>query len=237
MLANKFNNIAMKFLSAFYVFIFTSLLLTSCYDDPDFGNEPRLTYIDVYFRENAPGTLDSLVVIVNFEDGDGDLGIIQGEPGYELYTRIPSPPPDSKPYWVYDADDDRMPEYNCVDYEFAPRTEGDSIRDTLYVERNEAYYNYSLNLFTKVEDQFLEVDRFCAPPLGGQFFPLKDNLNTDGPLRGTLVFGTEDAYKAQFRNDTLKAQVIIRDRAGNVSNAIETDPFTLNDIAVETDTE
>jgi hypothetical protein len=50
--------------------------LTGCFDSPKFGNTPKIEYKNIYFGyAPTPSKLDSLVVELSFEDGDGDLGL------------------------------------------------------------------------------------------------------------------------------------------------------------------
>ena len=219
----------MKFLRPFFLFTFTILLFAGCFDEPSFGDPPRLTGIDIYFKELTK-TSDSLVIRVDFEDGDGDLGISGGEEGFGEFFLIPNPRTGEP--WIYDPDDPELPPYSCESFRDIDLTPNDTIddKDTVYVQYNEAYYNYSITLYTKEDGQYQEFDPLCAPPLGGRFPALRDDFTVDRPLKGTIQWGTVGAYSSRFRNDTLKIDVTIRDRAGHVSNIITKENFTLQDI-------
>ena len=212
--------------------VFVSLLLASCYEDPDFSDTPRLTDIEVYTKDASNGR-DSLIVRVGFEDGDGDLGIGGNE--NDPFFRIPNPNT-NEPYWIYRSNntDPGLPPYDCERYRFVPLTPGDSVYDTLLVEYNEDYFNYDVTLFTKEDGQYQEYDFIapprCSTPLGGRFFPLRDDFSVDSPLRGTLQWATASSYRVLFRNDTLRIDVVMRDRAGNVSNTITFDEFTIEGV-------
>ncbi len=211
-----------------------SLMLTACLEAPEFGDPPRLTGIEVYFKE-VDRQPDSLVVRVDFEDGDGDLGVSGRENDADDY--IPIANPDDGGYWFYDQDnpDPRLPEYNCrqftdIDLDL---TDGIVDKDTIRADYNEAYYNYSITLYTKENGQYKEFDFLierCSAPLGGRFPPLRDDFSVDRPLKGTIQWGSVDFYKSLFRNDTLRIDVTIRDRAGNVSNVYTKEDFTLEQI-------
>lgn len=212
------------------------LLVTACLEAPEFGDPPRLTGIDVYFKE-IDGRSDSLVVRVDFEDGDGDLGVSGREDGARDY--IPVPHPETNGFWIYNPSnpDFRLPPYECRLYDYIDLTPTDGIddRDTIRANYNEAYYNYSITLYTKEDGQyeeydFLTVEKGCTAPLGGRFPPLRDDLSVDRPLKGTIQWGSVGLYKVLFRNDTLRMDVTIRDQAGNVSNVITKEDFTLEDI-------
>ena len=213
-----------------------SLLLTACLEAPEFGDPPRLTGIDVYFKE-VERKPDSLVVRVDFEDGDGDLGVGSQEGGSDY---IPIPNPETGELWVYNPSnpDPDLPPYSCRLYQdrvVAVTADGEPVKDTIRADYNEAYYNYSITLYTKEDGQyeeydFLTVENGCSAPLGGRFPPLRDDFSVDRPLKGTIQWGSVDFYKSSFRNDTLRIDVTIRDRAGNVSNVITKEGFTLEDI-------
>jgi hypothetical protein len=57
----------------------TTLLLTglaSCFDPPEYPVTPSITYENVVFKDSEDPTIsDTLVVSINFKDGDGNLGI------------------------------------------------------------------------------------------------------------------------------------------------------------------
>ena len=223
----------MNLIKSVFLLVLVSLLASSCYDDPDFSNVPRLTDIDVYTKSVSQSSFDSLIIRVGFEDGDGDLGIIGNE--NEEFFRVPNPNT-GEPFWIYRSEntDQDLPAYDCENYRYIPLTPGDTIFDTLFVEFNEEYFNYSVSLFTKEDGQYQEIDFIgepnCGTPLGGRFFPLRDDFSTDSPLKGVIQWGTVGAYGAQYRNDTLRVDVVIRDRAGNVSNAITFDEFTIESV-------
>ncbi len=221
-------------LMKYFVYLFflaASLMFTACLEAPKFGDPPQLTGIEVYFKkvERQP---DSLVVRVDFEDGDGDLGVSGRESDVDDY--IPIANPDGSGYWFFDENDQSLPPYNCrlyTDIDLNP-TDGVFDRDTIRADYNEAYYNYSITLYQKINGQYEEYDfllRSCSPPLGGRFPPLRDDFSVDRPLKGTIQWGSVDFYNSLFRNDTLRLDVTIRDRAGNVSNVITREGFTLSD--------
>ncbi len=53
----------------------TSLLVSACFNPPDFDHSPSITFEDVYIKSTGEGGKDSFVISVNFKDGDGDLGL------------------------------------------------------------------------------------------------------------------------------------------------------------------
>jgi hypothetical protein len=220
-----------------FFLIGASLMLTACLEAPEFGDPPRLTDIEVYFKE-VETQPDSLVVRVDFEDGDGDLGV-SGIGDVTLLPPyfIPIPNPDDGGVWYFDENDEQLPPYDCRQYVSIDLDLTDGIseedEDTIRADYDEAYYNYSITLYTKENGQYEEYDfliRNCSPPLGGRFPPLRDDFSVDRPLKGTIQWGSVDFYKSLFRDDTLRLDVTIRDRAGNVSNVVTKEGFTLEEI-------
>lgn len=215
------------------------LVFTGCYDEPDYPLTPRLTGIDVYFKD-MPSLSDSLVIRVDFEDGDGDLGLYTDE--NQVFGPFePQLDPSTGEFLVYDSEnpDPRLPPYDCRTYlDFDP-TPLDTVddRDTILVEYNEEYYNFSITLYQLIDGQYEEYDLrsppLCSAPLGGRFIPLKDDFDNKKPLKGTIQYGTESAlFSTLFINDTLKIDVAIRDRAGNMSNVISKEGFTLREVEI-----
>ncbi len=57
-----------------------TILLQACVDAPEFPSTPKITFKDVTFREiGSNSDPDSLIVYLDFEDGDGDLGLDETE--------------------------------------------------------------------------------------------------------------------------------------------------------------
>lgn len=53
-----------------------AVVVTACFDPPEFSNVPQIDFLNVYFKEGTvDNPTDSLVVSISFRDGDGDLGL------------------------------------------------------------------------------------------------------------------------------------------------------------------
>ena len=53
-----------------------SIVVSSCFDPPEYPLAPEIGFQDVYFREaKAVGESDALVLTLSFKDGDGNLGL------------------------------------------------------------------------------------------------------------------------------------------------------------------
>jgi len=218
-------------------FLFIMLGLFACHDRPTFPNTPSISFNDFYFREIADFPLDSLIIRINFEDGDGDLGLKSTEtsPPYQLLDFVVDSDGDTLKY----GDPGTPIPYNCVDYEILRKetsVNGSLIvtADTMYVIRNPNYFNFYLTfLVLQPDGSFREfnpaLDRNCAPPYNGRFFILNTAYDIR-PLTGELQYTLVSGFRLLFRNDIIKLRVQIQDRSLNKSQILETDEFRITDI-------
>ena len=210
--------------------------LSACYERPNLSVVPAIGMNNFYFKMIKGVSLDSLILTVNFEDGDGDLGLDANEddPPYELYDVFVN-----NGDTLSIGDNDTLPPYNCIDYEIIKKeiiVDGKTQvvkADTVYVRRNLNYYNFYLYFLVKRNGKYVvydpAVDRNCAPPFHGRFFVLNTARDVR-PLRGELQYRLLSGFRLLFRNDSIKIQVQIQDRNLHKSNVITTDPFMINDI-------
>jgi hypothetical protein len=215
------------------ILIIAVLLITSCFEKPTFPVEPTISLNELYFTETGNDLQDSLIVIVDFEDGDGDLGLQSWEtdPPYQRFDFV------FNGDTIRIGDSDTLPPYNCLDYEIVavdpnPNDTIDARVDTIYVQRNDNHFNYFLDFYVKEDGAWRlydpAVERNCAPRYWGRYF----YLNTQGderPLEGELKYGIVSGFRLLFRNDSLRVRVRIQDRALHSSNIVETPPFMIQD--------
>jgi hypothetical protein len=77
----------MKTIKGLATFIFFSVMFGACFSPPEFSTVPSISFQRVFFRENPdPVAKDSLVVEINFQDGDGDLGLGDAFSDYPYHT-------------------------------------------------------------------------------------------------------------------------------------------------------
>lgn len=210
-----------------------SLAVSSCFPEPDFADEsePSLTgFDDIYYKE--VGAFDSLVIRVNFQDGDGDYGVYPGQSDPEYFPVLNS----DGSFQYFDPTNPDQPRFSCRDYAFISNpNDTTNKQDTIRAEYNENYNNFVITLYTKRgNDPFQEVDFIaqCVPPLGGRFPSLKDDedIGNGKPLEGVLQYRDGTVRFDAYRNDSLKIAVQIRDQAGHLSNILESPIFVLEDI-------
>lgn len=66
----------MKVIKGFILVSFLGIAISSCFEAPDFNNTPSISFEKIQFKETPlPGDYDTLVLYLNFKDGDGDLGL------------------------------------------------------------------------------------------------------------------------------------------------------------------
>lgn len=211
-------------------------IVSACTTRPNFPDTPSISLNDYYFQQIKDLSLDSLVIKIKFEDGDGDLGLFSDEiyPPYQLLDINTDTNGDTLRFG-----DPNTPPYNCIDYEIFRSEESINgslvvTADTVYVDRNIYHYNFLLYFLIKEADgSFREfspaLERNCAPPYHGRYFI----LNTAGdvrPLEGELQYNLVSGFRLLFRNEIIKLRIQIFDRALNESNIIETEEFNINDI-------
>jgi hypothetical protein len=221
--------------NALYILLILPVFFT-CQDRPTFPIEPRIELNDFYFREVEDFPLDSLIIKVQFEDGDGDLGLESFETDfpYHLLTVQTYSNGDTIRYGEAAAPD----EYNCVDFEIIRKESSvnDSLvvtSDTIFVERNPNHFNFFLDFLVKEPDGSFRVfnpalERNCAPPYHGRYFVL-NTARDIRPLTGELQYTLLSGFRLLFRNDIIKLRIQIQDRNLHRSNVLETEEFNIND--------
>ncbi len=165
--------------------VLSLILLTSCFDPPEFENEPFIEFADIRFIEVDQAS-DSLILSFNFQDGDGDIGLEQGEvfPPYHEFNfvidslnrqRVISRDTAATavrfsdenltlPLYTIDPFDnielfsefDNRPSYNCIDY--FELIVDDVVQDTFYRVPNEFANNIIIDFFRKTNGQYVLIN-------------------------------------------------------------------------------
>ncbi len=86
-------------------------------------------------------------------------------------------------------------------------------------------YNYIVKAFRRNKGVF--VDAIFDPSLSGFYPRLKFNDKLS-PIEGTLDYSIDFLQPFTKKNDTLKFEISLKDRAGNQSKPIETKQIVLN---------
>ncbi|MDL5049355.1 hypothetical protein QQ054_25400 [Oscillatoria amoena NRMC-F 0135] len=65
----------MKAIRGFVLFCFLLTGISSCFDPPDFSDAPEITFNKIEFKVTPEfGVMDTLILYIDFKDGDGDMG-------------------------------------------------------------------------------------------------------------------------------------------------------------------
>jgi hypothetical protein len=220
-----------RVLSIFSAF-FSISLLVSCEKPADLPVEPLISFEKIMFKEVAGP--DSLIIEINFQDGDGDLGLAKNEnaPPWNPYNFITNPDGSRISFGSKEG----LPPYSCLDWVIIT---SENRADTFLIERNIYHHNFIVDFFIKKNGVYEEYDwrklqpHDCGENFYGRF-PVLNTTGTRRALEGTLRYGmASQGFRLVFRNDTIKLRVQIIDRAQNKSNVMETPDFTLPGITVK----
>ena len=184
--------------------VLLGLLLNSCWPTEDYSIVPFIEYNKVLFRD-IPNESDSLVILIDFQDGDGDLGLEKDERGSPFndkayFSYFPNERKVVKFYYdtltesqlAYYVDNlityadrniqdlDTLPAfknpYSCINWEIIPDL------DTVYYQKNKSHYNIHVDfLVQQTNGQYEEFDwerEFGYPNCGISYngrFPILQN--------------------------------------------------------------
>lgn len=87
-------------------------------------------------------------------------------------------------------------------------------------------FNYMVRIFRQKNGVFQEVNQ--EVPYSG-FFPRLKSDGKKGPIEGTLDYSLVYFQNFVPKKDSLKYQITIKDRAGNISNTVESKVIILNE--------
>lgn len=214
-----------------HILLFAALV-SACISPPDdFPSVPVITFESLKFV-NTTGA-DSLKVKIGFKDAEGDLGLnptdvnppfnalnFRRNPDGSLITFSNRPP--------------AAPNYNPIDWVINPLVSNTIVNDTIWVEQNPNHNNIFVRFFIKRNGVFTEF-RWQDPPFfttfNGRFPRILSNNNTQA-VEGSIEYAMLSfGWQSIFRNDTIRIDVEIQDRALNRSNTVSSPELTLNQIS------
>lgn len=66
----------MRVIKGIILFCFSMLAVSACFEAPEFSETPKIVFKDIKFKEvGAASDYDSLILYLDFKDGNGDLGL------------------------------------------------------------------------------------------------------------------------------------------------------------------
>lgn len=152
--------------------------MISCYDVPHFPDTPSISFNNVEFHDVTAGG-DSLLITINFTDGDGDLGLgdehiddvkyrdvdyfFDSEDNELTANEVVTPRDEGKDISEFigypsseniaSLDFTKIPPYeypySCTYWQIGPAIEGEEIGDTVFVIPNENQFNIFVDFLYK----------------------------------------------------------------------------------------
>jgi hypothetical protein len=155
------------------------LTFNACYKEPNFSLTPEISFnkIEKFIRldQFSGAKKDSIILTVNFKDGDGDLGYNSDEIGKKV---------------------------------------------------SQTDYNYVVKSSRKIKGKLTE---FKPSETFSGFYPKLKTDDKIGPIEGKLSYRIQiETAFWPVKKDTLVFEIYIKDRAGNKSNSISTEPLVIN---------
>jgi hypothetical protein len=169
----------MRLIGSVIFFVLLAVGLNACFDPPQFGPVPSLDYSKISFIDvTDPSKDDSLILLLNFKDGDGDLGLdnqdnnpaftnkyyffeSNGQRGYLPAGGTISNPPGANHLVSYkskriDSRYDTLPPYVspyiCLNWEIISDQKTGKVTDTLYFQLNPNTYNIFVDFYVQQND-------------------------------------------------------------------------------------
>lgn len=211
--------------------LLSAALVSACISPPDnFPSVPEITFESIRFIDTAGA--DSLKVKIGFKDAEGDLGLNPtdvNEPFNALNIKRNS----SGSVITYSNRPPDAPNYNPIDWIINPLIGNTVVNDTIWVEQNPNHNNIFVKFFIKRNGVFSEF-RWQDPPFfttfNGRFPRLLVSDNTQS-IEGSIEYAMLSfGWSSIFRNDTIRIDIQIQDRALNMSNTVSSPEVTLSQI-------
>lgn len=243
----------MKLIRNLSLAVLLMCMVEACLSPPDYPIAPQISYSSIYYsKPSTPGKQDSIVLSINFTDGDGDLGlndsfITDTTFAFQLYyynsqgAILNYKTKRLNPNIIIDGKKlpDFVTPFNCINWEVRKDSKG-VVTDTVYTKYNPNYYNIFIDFFTKNTDgtftkfdaaTYFEYPNCSVQGYNGRFPVLSKDPGKKSPLDGKINYSMKSfAFDALFSIRTLKLQITIQDRSLHKSNTIETPEFTLQSI-------
>ena len=239
-----------------------ALTITSCFEKEIFSDTPHIAFekIAFYVNDNGP---DSLILVFSFEDGTGDIGLSSFQDlqsPYHIYDVIIDSENNLIPI-RQDTSDIKFPLFKAPisiieengeaeyyffpeqkshfsDYDNRPKMYGCDFyeiiaQDTLYIARNEFYYNFYIDFEVKVGENYIPVNFM---EIFNTSNCLLGNFNGRIPYfpegrNGIITYSMfSQGFHLAFLDKTMRANFFIYDRAKNKSNIVYTPDFVLAEI-------
>ncbi len=218
-------------------------LLLGCFEAPNFPDTPKIAFENVEFKEGN-SIFDSLIISVQYEDGNGDLGLDDSftDPKYAegFYYTFPNGDTISIKHIGQSIDIETFTEvppyahpFTCVNWVETPTLSGEVIQDTLFYVPNDDHFNIFVKFLFRDkgasdDTPFEEFDWIgsdelatCGSPIDARFPILKDLSESNAPIEGVLRYGfVSSGLIPLFKDREMKLEVSIQDRELQRSNTV-----------------
>ena len=182
--------------------------------------------------------MDSLIIFIDFEDGDGDIGLNRDETQSPYNERnVIRDVNGDIIYFRATREVDTLPDFNTFDWWVVrDQSNNNRIIDTILAKPNINHYNLFVDFYKVVNQDTVLFD--IQRELGGPNYNFRiprlfDDLSNDRALVGTIRYAMASyAWQQAFSLDTIQMKIQIQDRSLNRSNSILTPKFMLKDITV-----
>ncbi|MEP0711829.1 hypothetical protein [Algoriphagus sp.] len=218
-------------LKSYLGIFFFLVVISSCINPPD--NFPSVPTIEFESLEFVPTSgADTLIVSVHFQDAEGDLGLsaTDDDPPFQDVDFQRNSQGD---LITYSTRPPEAPSYNPIDWLVDPIVNNQIVKDTVWVKQNPNQFNIFVRFFIKRNGQFTEF-RWQDPPFFTTFngrFPRILTTEEGQAVEGDIRYGMlSSGWQSIFRNDTIRIDVSIQDRALNRSNEVSSPEVTLAQI-------
>lgn len=231
------------------------LIFSGCIPTQEFPITPKIEFSNVYFVDS---NTDSLVVTLQFQDGDGDLGIRNNQNAYPFHqynfysaetgeelnalaTRTRTNVDISKAIHYKHkrtGQIDSLPPftdpYTCTRWLSEPLIGGVKYPDTLYFQRNQNHYNIFITFLLRDPQGNFEEFNWdmigCGVNYNGRF-PVMVDDDKEKAIEGTLTYKIQGAVLGNIlERKIIKLRIYIQDRALHKSNVVESPEFILSEI-------
>lgn len=245
----------MKIRTAQISVILITLLFSGCFTPPEFSSIPNIEFNDLRYMSYAADR-DSMILVFNFEDGDGDIGLGSEETytpyhpvNYVVDSRdslvtysdtsvvLPLFLADPRGATSFFSEEDNRPLYNCSNYQVLDYR-GES--DTFYIQKNEYHNNLHIEFQRKRNNQYTRIDfasefgnTSCDVVVFNGRIPIFDMDNLGRSLNGSISYAMLSAgFPIVLRQDTFRLKFYIYDRELNKSNEVLSPDLTLREVTV-----
>ena len=210
---------------------------------------PEITFNDLVFKDvSNPSSADTLILTINFKDGDGDLGLDDSETGKPYNDKYYYVFQDGsflnykakRTIAVFDTLPDFVTPYNCINWDVITDPATGKVTDTLYFTLNPDHYNIFVDFYIKQPDNSFALydwkKEFIYPNcqvngFDGRFPILSKDLSQKTAQEGKIRYSMKSVgFLIFFSIKVLKLKISIQDRLLHRSNVIETPEFTLQSI-------